>query len=722
MPLREIREIEKSGGIMNHDTTIKDIELLLNPKSIAIFGASEDFTKWGGMVLGSLLTHKYKGKIFPINPKYNEIKDIQCFANLTDIPEHVDMACIVVAKRFVLDAMKQCAEKGVRVVTIYAASYAEAGDVESQNKLVEYAKKVGIRILGPQSIGFINTNKNIATHSSLDWKPLVPGEIALITKSGGFSVLFDRAQERAISFSYLIHTGNEGDLDDSDFIRFFVEDPKTKVITIFSEGIKDPKKFIAVADEALGRKKPIIVYKVGRSEKGAKAALSHTGALSGEDLVYDAIFKQKGVIRVSQVDDLFNLASVFIKCKPPKGNRVGSVTVSGGGAGVLADKCDELGIPLPELSPKSKEELSKMMEYGTVSNPIDITGQATHVPDMYLRTLEIFIKDDNFDIIIPMIEQPRVDIRGAYSIEAAKNTDKPLIAWYLGRSDHPGLKTLEKSNIPVFQTAEECLRAIKAFTTYTQFLNEFNSSTGKIPEKRKILIDQEELKGMFRPGKKVLAWKECEKLFRLYDISSVRGEIAASPEGALKIANKFGFPVVLKAESPQIVHKTEAKALKVNLSNESQVIAAYHEIIDNAKKYNPNAEIKGVLVQEMVQGTEVIVGMSQDRQFGPTIIFGLGGMFVEVLKDISMGVTPLTKDDAEEMVRKIKGFQILKGYRGRQQADTDGIVDTLLKISALSMDLKDFIAEIDINPLFVFEHGKGVKASDFRVLLKGDRP
>jgi acyl-CoA synthetase (NDP forming) len=199
-------------------------------------------------------------------------------------------------------------------------------------------------------------------------------------------------------------------------------------------------------------------------------------------------------------------------------------------------------------------------------------------------------------------------------------------------------------------------------------------------------------------------------------------KITASPEGALKIANKFGFPVVLKAESPQIVHKTEAKALKVNLSNESQVIAAYHEIIDNAKKYNPNAEIKGVLVQEMVQGTEVIVGMSQDRQFGPTIIFGLGGMFVEVLKDISMGVTPLTKDDAEEMVRKIKGFQILKGYRGRQQADTDGIVDTLLKISALSMDLKDFIAEIDINPLFVFEHGKGVKASDFRVLLKGDRP
>lgn len=706
---------------MNYDNTIKDIELLLNPKSIAIFGASEDFTKWGGMVLGSLLTHKYGGKIFPINPKYKGMKDIQCFSSLIDIPEPVDMACIVVAKRFVLDAMKQCAEKGVRVVTIYTAAYAEAGDVESQNELVEYAKRVGIRILGPQSIGFINTAKNIATHPSMDWKALVPGEVGLISKSGGFSVLFDRGQERGINFSYLVHTGNEGDLDDSDFIRFMLEDPQTKVIITFNEGIKDPKKFIAVADEALRREKPIIVYKVGRSEKGAKAALSHTGALSGEDLVCDAIFKQKGVIRVSDVDDLFNVASVFIRCKPPKGNRVGSVTVSGGGVGVLADKCDELGIPLPELSSKSKEELSKMMEYGTVANPIDITGQATHVPDMYLKTLKIFIEDDNFDIIIPMIEQPRVEIRGAYSIEAAKNTDKPLIAWYLGRSDHPGLKTIEKSNIPVFQTAEECLRAIKAFTTYTQFLNKFKSSMAKVQEKPKITVDQKGLEGLFSTGKKALTWNECKKLFDLYGISSAKGELSTSPEDALRIAKRIGFPVVLKVESPQIIHKTEAKAVKVNINNESELFASYHEIIGNAKKYNPKAEIKGVLVQEMVQGTEVIVGMSQDPQFGPTIMFGLGGIFVEILKDICLRVTPLTKDDAEDMMKETKGFQVLKGYRGRPEADLNGIVDTLLKISALSMDLKNYIKEIDINPLFVFENGKGVKAADFRVLLKDDR-
>ena len=706
-----------------------DLSPLLSPESIAIIGVSKSPTRIGGRLLKYLSKHGYTGRLALVNPKYEELNGIRCYPNISNIPVPIDCALIAVPEKNVLSVLNDCADNNVKAAVVFSSGFAETGSYgkKEQRKIKELARTKNMRICGPNCIGLINFNRHTALSFSqlLEIDALIPGNIGFISQSGALGgSLVNRAMDKNIGLSYFISSGNEADVEVSDFIKYLVlHDENTKVIAAVIEGFKDGSKFVEAAEIALRHQKPIIVLKIGETEAGKKAAASHTGSLAGSDSVIDAVFNQKGVIRVQNYDELFQTASLFSKGQIPKGNRVGILTSTGGGGIIMADYYTKLGLSVPEPSQKTKKLVSKeISSFGQIANPFDLTGQLFNDPEMFGRCMKLFAEDCNFDVIqvnVSMVAGEASEKRGLQIIEAAKGTSKPVVTWWAaGGLSEPGIKILNNSEITLFRSPERCATAVKALVDYGQIL-------GKDPGTK--TRDDGPDRSAFLGRVKNILDTECNSLsehrskilLKQYGIPVTREKVTKSSLEAARFAEEIGFPVVLKIDSPDIIHKSEADAVRLGVNSKDEAVRIYEEIIENAKTYNPKAKIDGVLVQEMIQGgTEVIVGMSQDLQFGPTIAFGLGGVFVEVLKDISLRVVPLSNSDAKLMIRETKGYQILKGVRGKNRSDIEAVVDVLLRISRLAEDWKDSISEIDINPLIVFDQGHGVKALDALVVLK----
>ena len=555
--------------------------------------------------------------------------------------------------------------------------------------------------------GFLETDK------------LKSGKVGFVSQSGalGGSIL-SRAQDRGMGFSYFVSTGNESDLETSDLIQFFLEDPQTSVIMALIEGLRDPEKFISAAESALERRKPLIILKVGETEVGKLAAATHTGSLAGSARSYKAVFQTKGVVQVDDYDDLIETTLLFSRARIPKGNRTGIITGAGGGGIIIADKVVKAGLSLPSLSQKTKEDLAKkMVSFASVTNPLDLTGQLYNDPDMFKKCIGFFASDENIDIVIvvvTMVPGERAKKRASYIVEASKSIGKTFVSWWAaGDQCEPGFWILDNSEVTLFKSPERCVRALNALVQYGQFQSRWETRRAKLGTKFSIDVDRQKIKEWLAIDGERLSEYQSKRVLSHYGIPIIEEKMVKSSSQALTAVKEFGFPVVLKVSSSDIPHKTEAGVVRLSISSEPEVLNSYEDIIQAAAKFNPQARIEGVLVQKMANGgLEVIVGVKKDPQFGPMVLFGLGGIFVEILEDFSMRPVPITAEDAREMIQEIRGYPILKGARGKKKADEEALINILLRVSKLAEDWKEEISEIDLNPIMVFEEGKGASVLD----------
>jgi len=706
-----------------------DLSRLLNPESVAIIGVSENSSRIGGRLFKYICKHGYSGHLALVNPKYQEVNSVKCHPTISDVPGPVDCALIAVPEKNVLSVLNECAESRVGAAVIFSSGFAEMGSSgkAAQSRIKTLARSKNLKVCGPNCIGLINFHSHTALSFSqlLEMDTLIPGNIGFISQSGALGgSLVNRAQDKNIGLSYFISSGNEADLDMSDYIKHLVlYDEKTKVIAAVIEGINDGAKFIEAAELARSHRKPIVVLKIGETDAGKKAAASHTGSMTGSDAVIDAVFNQKGVVRVRHYDELFQTAALFAQEKVPAGNRVGILTSTGGGGIIMADYYTKLGLVVPEPSQKTKDLASKeIAAFGKVANPFDLTGQIFSDPGMFKRCMRLFVEEDDFDILqvnVSMVAGESSEYRAAMLLDAIEGCTKPVVSWWAaGSLSDPGIKALAGSRVALFRSPERCAAAVASLVKYYRHIEA--PRPDKIP-----LADAgyspviEKAGAILQTADASLSEHQSKVLLDLYGIPVTREMVATSAADAARFAEEIGFPVVFKVDSPDIMHKSEANVIRLGVGSKEECVQLYAELIENALRYNPKARVRGILVQEMIQGgSEVMIGMSQDPQFGPTIVFGLGGIFVEILKDLSLRVAPLSPADAEQMVKEIKGYPILQGARGRKRADIEAVVDVLQRISRLAQDYKDTISEIDINPLIVFDQGYGVKAVDALVVLK----
>ncbi|MCL4459044.1 MAG: acetate--CoA ligase family protein [Chloroflexi bacterium] len=708
---------------------------LLQPESIAVVGASERPGP-GHRIVKNLMTVGFPGEVYPVNPKYNQVLGLKCFPSIKDIPSDVDCLISAVASRHTMTVLKDGAEKGIRAAILLASGFAELGEEGRalQQAVEEFARQTDIAVCGPNCLGILNMHSRIAAYSGPLPERLVAGQLGVVFQSGALAcTLTGACDERGIGFSYLISSGNEAGIEASQYIEYLINDPNTAVIASYVEGFKDGRNFVRVAELAAQKQKPIIMLKAGRSEKGRGAILAHTGALAGSELVHRAVFRQKGIITVSDLDELIENVELFLRARRPHGDGVSLITISGGETCLLSDIAADLGLELPDLSPATKEKLAKVLPaFVTLRNPLDSTdpGLVDRDVEAYTRCLEALAQDEHIGVVI-ISEDARNGLQksagrnlilqdaASAAVRATATTDKPVVVLSMtsGFLDQIALETLHASGLPLLQGAREGLGAVRNLIEYSHFLQRRSSSSDT--QSLQISVDLAAIRSELRESKGVMVERESKALLSRYGIPVTREGLATSVEEAVEVARNLGFPVALKVESPGLTHKSESGAIELNVPDVHAVESSYWKVLESARRYAPGAAIHGVLVQEMVpKGVEVIVGLKQDPHFGPVVLFGLGGILVEVLRDFSLRPAPLARRDAEEMIREVRGYKILEGVRGSLPADVEGIIDVLFRLSQLGIDLRDEVAEVDINPLLVLEDGLGVKVVDALVVLK----
>ncbi|HEX2828650.1 MAG TPA: acetate--CoA ligase family protein [Burkholderiales bacterium] len=697
---------------------LSSIDQMLNPRSIAVIGASPK-GGYGGRLLTALLRSKDRVRVYPVNPNYDEIGGVKAYRNIADLPEAPDLMGVVVPYQKVMDVLREGHAKGNRAAVVISAGFAERGTdsgLDLQRKLGAYARESGLRIAGPNCLGLANVRDDIwATASSRTLGGLT-GHIALVCQSGAtaFGPFLLRAVDSGIGLSHIISTGNETDLDFADFARYLVDDPGTRVIAGFVEGFKDVRKFIAMAELAADRGKPIVLIKIGRSESGSQAARSHTAALTGADELYDAVFKQYGVIRVTDYDELLEVSHLLANSKKPKKRGVTVVSHSGGISSLTADMLGLAGLSLPPLSDRARDGINAILKnFGWAANPADITGFAR--------------KDELVDIMNYMIEEPEVGTLVVASAGAGNQpqhvvalrdrTDKNVAFFHTAsRNDAKALDPLKQANIPIFYTPDALARGLRYLIDYHAW-RDAREARG-ISQGVTIEPQQQAALEKVR-GRGALSESESKQLVTAWGVPVTREVSAQSAGGAVEAARRLDYPVAMKIDSPDILHKTEAGAVRLGLADDDAVRAAYEEIVANARRYAPNAAINGVSVQEMVTGgVETIVGVKYDAQLGPMLVFGSGGVMVEVFGDIATRHCPIGRAEALDMIDEVKGAKLLKGFRGKPAADVEALAEVLVQVSQMAVQLEGELAELDINPLIVLPKGQGVKAVDALAVMR----
>jgi acetyl coenzyme A synthetase (ADP forming)-like protein len=692
---------------------------LFRPKSVAVVGASATPGKIGYTVLDNLRKNKYEGKVYPVNPKSEEILGMQTYPSVLDIPGPLDAAVIVVPAKFVPEVTEECGKKGVKGLIIIASGFSEAGEHELEEEVVKIANSYGTRVLGPNIVGVLS-NSDEMNASFAPFLPL-PGKASLVSQSGALLIAIDASTyTRRVGFDKLISIGNMSDVDFADTIKWLDDDPDTNCITLYIEGIRDGRAFM---DASRHSHKPIIALKSGTSSHGAAAAASHTGSLAGAAKVYSAAFQQSGIIQAADLDNLFD-RTLALSLQPPMNGDNLLIITNGGGVGVLAtDAAENFGLPL-KFAPKDvQEELKKHMpEFGSAKNPVDLTGMAGS--DWYNDSVSIAIDHPWVDGLVVLycetaMTDPLEISKGIkQAIDNAKSKDKPVVVSLIGGDESAkAIQWLVEHDIPAYGSPEVAVNAMAALREQAKA----KITVSERPEPMKDAHRDEALKIINHArsvGRDSLTEIEAKELFKAYGLPVTRNFLARNEEEAVKVANKIGFPVVMKIVSPDILHKSDAGGVKVNIEDENGVRESYKTIMKNVMAYKEDADIHGIIVQEMAPwGTEIILGSINDPTFGPTMMFGLGGIFVEVLKDVTFRVAPVSANQARNMLDEIRGAPIIAGVRGEAPRDRDAMAETISRYSKMILDLKDEISESDANPILVYEKGKGLKIVDARVIL-----
>ncbi len=695
------------------------LDYLFHPKSIAIVGATDKKEKVGYAIFKNIIDGGYRGKVFPVNKRLSTLEGYRVYKSVLDIPEEVDLAIISIPIIHIPEIFDELGKKRIKAAVIISAGGKEAGEEgrRIEKILKEKAKKYGIRFLGPNCLGFANTLIDLNANFGLD-KPL-KGKTAFISQSGAlFTAIMDWALEEHIGFSYAVSIGNMADIEFGELIEYLGKKDEVETILIYMENMTDAERFVKAARK-ISPKKPIIIAKSGRSEAGQKAAASHTGAIGGKDFLYSALFKRTGCVRTENVLQLFDLTEAFSKQYFPASNRFAVVTNAGGPGVMAADEFGKLGIEPAKLS---KETIKKLSEFlppvWSHNNPVDIIGDAP--PERYEKTLQILFNAPEVDGIITILTpqfmtKPLETAKVFYNI--SKDKKKPFYTVLLGGEKLKGAKNfLEEHNIPVFETPEEAVDTMYYAYKYTyrgKLLKDdrFSTEKGENYEKAYNIIKEKLEKKEY-----YLTALETKKILSFYSIPVNKTVNTKTPEEAVKVAKSLGFPVVLKINSPDILHKTDAKGVFKDLKTPEEVEKAFKEILENAKKYKKNARIEGITVEKQVEGDfELIVGSSYDPIFKQYLMFGMGGTFVEFFKDVSFDFPPLSQVFAEEMIKSTKIYKLLKeGFRDRKPVDIKALVNLLLNVSRLLVDFPQ-IKELDINPVLVKENK--IYAVDGRIIL-----
>jgi acetyltransferase len=715
-----------------------DISFFFNPKNIAVVGASGTLGKVGYNVLKNIIDSKYSGKLYPINPRAKEILGKKAYKSVLDVPEDIEIAIFVIPGKFVNQIAEDCGKKGIKGLVVITAGFKEIGGegIKRELELKKIAKKYGMRIIGPNCLGFIGINYNGSFASNTPKK----GEIAMISQSGAMLTgMMDYSTDQAFGFSCNISLGNKADLDEVDFIEYLANDPNTKVILCYLESIEDGNKFLEVVSR-VARKKPIIILKSGVSAAGARAASSHTGALAGLDIAYDLAFDKCGVLRADTIADLFDYGEIFLYQPIPKQNSFAIVTNAGGPGIIATDAFEREGLKLAQFSEPILHNLRENLpEEAAIFNPIDIIGDAS--PDRYeftIRTIfglsndkqhEINEEEDitTYGALIIMSPQaqthPTEVAKLVHRISSKFLLDKPIVTALVGGvSMVEATKFLKQNHVPCYRFPERAAEALKAMVKFNDFLTRESSDKVKIP---KFKVIKERVREIFdnvrNEGRTVLLSYETSEIFEKYGIRSPKSRLARTPTEASKLQNEIGKSV-LKIVSPQIIHKTDVGGIFLNVESEKDAFEAYVQILDNVKKFGPqNARLYGVEVQEMIdfkkqtKVNEIIIGMSKDPQFGPLIMFGTGGIYANFMKDVSLALSyKFSRDSAMKLIENTKIFSLLQGVRGEPSSDIDAIIDVLLRLSQLVNDFPE-IVELDINPLLSFV--KGYSAVDIKITI-----
>jgi acetyl coenzyme A synthetase (ADP forming)-like protein len=689
---------------------------LFHPRSVAVVGASQNPRKVGHAVLNNLLRYNYGGKVYPVNPVPGKILGRKAVGSVLDIDEALDLAVIAIPAALVPRALRECVEKGVSSTVIISAGFRESGEegMALEKEVCEIVRRSGMRILGPNCLGVINTSAGLNATFAAGMLPR--GKLSFFSQSGALGIaILDWAIGNKIGFSKFISLGNKTDLNETDFIEYFIQDEDTDIILGYIEDVVDGKRFLETAKRA-SKVKPIILVKSGGTQAGARAASSHTGALAGSEIAFNAAFRQTGVIRAEGVEDLFETAKAFSSKKLPAGNSLLIITNAGGPGIIAADMSEKLGLNLPTLSKETTAALASLLpKNASLYNPVDMIGDAG--AERYAAVLEHSLDDPNIDgFLIILTPQAMIDVEETAKavIEAAGKTDRPFITSFMGEERvRTSIEMLKSASIPNFSYPEPAVRAFGKLRDYRMWQEKKESLPPELDADRDTVAQM--VREACKEGRYQLAEDDSREILSCYGFSFPRKRLVASAAEAARAASAIGFPVVMKISSPDILHKTDVGGVKISVRSAREAREAFAEITMNTKRFIPSAFINGTTVYETVrQGKEVIVGVTYDRTFGHMVMFGLGGIYVEVLRDVSFRIVPVTPDDAYEMVREIRAFPLLKGTRGERPADTDAIVESILRVSCLVRDFPE-IQEIDINPLVALE--KGATALDARIIL-----
>ncbi|NQU27384.1 MAG: acetate--CoA ligase family protein [Candidatus Marinimicrobia bacterium] len=699
--------------------TKPDIKYLFEPRSIAVIGASANPSKIGHIIVKNIIEAGYKGKIYPVNPKGGEILGIDIVSSLTDIADEIDVATIAIPARFTAAAVKMCAEAGVKHLPIISSGFSEIGNLEEERWLTQFARANDIRVLGPNIFGHYSAK--VSLNATFGPRDIQKGGVAIITQSGALGIaMIGKTAVQNIGLSAIISVGNKSDIDEADLLEYLVQQEETKIILIYIEGIQQGERFIGALSAAT-KVKPVVVIKSGRSKRGAIAAASHTGSLAGSDSIFDAIMRQCGVLRAESVDEALEWCNYLSNAPIPKGENTIIVT-NGGGVGVMAtDACEKYNVKLYEDSQRLKDKFEAVTHgFGSTKNPIDLTGEAS--AEEYIHALDVALKDKFIDGVLALYcetammtaEQLIRMIEESYT--KYKAAGKPvLFALFGGEKTERCITALTKSNIPVYRdvyNATSCLGIAYAYNMMRQMKKqEMVDSEVDISAIDKIIDSA------LADNRQFLLADEGEALLQAAGLSGPESGIARNIESAVDLAEKIGYPVVMKVVSRDILHKSDVGGVLLNLDDKEEVLDAFQAIMHNCKAHKPNANIEGVEIVEQVKpGMEVIIGAMNDKTFGPIMMFGLGGIYVEVMKDVSFRALPLSRQDVRLMIKEIRSYPLLLGVRGEVRKDIDAIVEIIFKLGTIIKNCPR-ITDVEINPLMVYEEGQGVKTVDVRVLL-----
>jgi len=694
------------------------LDAIFSPESVAVVGASSTPGKVGHDIFENILKGGFQGTLYPVNPKARSVLSVRCYKSMMDIPDPVDLAMIILPPRIALKTVDDCIKKGVKGIVIVSAGFKEVGGegAKIEDEIANKCRDAGIRLIGPNCLGVINPSENVRLNASFSARMPHKGNISFISQSGALcTAVLDFAADRGFGFSKFVSIGNKADVDELDLLRYYHKDPETNVIMIYMEELRFRPTFIEEVKEITSgdRPTPVLVIKSGKTAAGAAAAASHTGSLAGSEAVYNAIFDQSGILRVDTVDDLFDYAVAFSARKIPAGNRVAIITNAGGPGIIATDMTEMSGLQLAKFSADTDWNLHQFLPpTANFNNPIDVIGDATR--ERYQNALETVIQDENVDCVLMILTpQSMTDAIGTAEaiVDTYNNSTKPIVCSFMGVVDvSAGVKYLQKNQVPVYRFPEDAARAMGKLYDATQWLGR------QILPEYDLTFDTKRATAIvdlcLAEGKTVLGEDDGKELLACYGFDIPAMKIADSAFVAGDIAEEIGLPVVMKIVSPQILHKSDAGGVQVGLKTREDVETAFTEIMASSKNYNPDAEIKGVLVQKMVPpGQEVILGVTKYPGFGHLLMFGLGGIYVELFKNVTFRLAPIGRNNARRMVRSIKGFEILDGFRGKPKADVETLEKLIIGLSAMVTNHPQ-IKEMDINPLFVHEQGQGATVAD----------